>query len=218
MTGISRKLSIIVLIILFAIGSIPGKFSASIGGISDVAAAANISGHDGIGYSGSIPGNEVAGTAFTGYQAWPSGLTKGSSGFIGGVYDGTSIWMIPYNADRLMKVNPSSGEMTGYSNWPAGFTKGSNAFAGGVFDGTNIWLIPYSANQVIKVNATTGEMTGYSGWPGGSKGSDQFVGGVFDGTHIWLTPYSGSRLIKVNITTGAMTAYNSWPSGTTLGS
>lgn len=137
-TRISRKVAVIVLIILFLTSIIPGKFGAGFGGISAVAAAANISSQDGIGYSGSITANEVVGTTFTGYQAWPSGFTKGSSAFAGGVYDGTNIWMIPYNADRLIKVNPSTGEMTGYSNWPAGFTKGSNAFAGGVYDGTNI--------------------------------------------------------------------------------
>jgi hypothetical protein len=209
MTRISRKLVIIVLTILITI---------SIGGIPIVAAAANISSQDGIGYSGSIHGNEVVGTVFTGYQAWPSGFTKGSSAFVGGVYDGTSIWMIPYNADRLIKVDPSTGEMTEYSNWPDGFTKGSNAFAGGVYDGTHIWLIPYSADQVIKVDASTGEMTGYSSWPGGTRGIEQFMGGTYDGSHIWLTPYSGSRLIRVDATTGAMTSYNSWPSGTVLGS
>ncbi|WP_375105294.1 cadherin-like beta sandwich domain-containing protein [Paenibacillus sp. RS8] len=207
-----------VLIILFLIGVLSGKYGAGIGGISAVAVAANISNQDGFGYSGYIPENEVLGTAFTGYQAWPSGFSKGLSAFVGGVYDGTSIWMIPYNADRLMKVNPSTGEMTGYSNWPAGFSKGSNAFAGGVYDGTNIWLIPYSADRVIKVNATTGVMTGYSSWPDGSRGSELYIGGTFDGTNIWLTPYSGSRLVKVDTTTGAMTSYNSWPSGTVLGS
>ncbi|MEK4508269.1 cadherin-like beta sandwich domain-containing protein [Paenibacillus sp. FSL K6-2524] len=218
MTRISRKLTIMALIILFTTGIIPGKFGAGVGGISAVAAATNITSQDGIGYSGPIAANEVVGTAFTGYQAWPSGFSKGSSAFVGGVYDGTSIWMIPYNANEILKVNPSTGEMTGYSNWPAGFTKGSNAFAGGVYDGTNIWLIPYSADQIIKVNATTGVMTGYSSWPGGSKGSDQFIGGAFDGTNIWLAPYSGSRLIKVDAMTGGMTSYNSWPSGTVLGS
>jgi len=106
----SRKLAIIVLIILLTTGSIPGKFGTGTGGISAVAAAANISSQDGIGFSGSIAANEGVGTAFTGYQAWPSGFTKGSSAFAGGVYDGTSIWMIPYNADRLVKVNPSTGE------------------------------------------------------------------------------------------------------------
>ncbi|WP_438348202.1 cadherin-like beta sandwich domain-containing protein [Paenibacillus sp. FA6] len=218
MTRISRKLAVMVLIVLFTTGVIPGKFGAGIGGISAVAAAANIPSQDGIGNSGSIAANEVVGTTFTGYQDWPSGFTKGSADFVGGVYDGKSIWMIPYNANEILKVNPETGEMTGYSHWPAGFTKGSNAFAGGVYDGTNIWLVPYSANQIIKVNATTGVMTGYSNWPGGSRGSEQFIGGAFDGTHIWLTPYSGNRLIKVDITTGAMTSYNSWPSGTSLGS
>ncbi|WP_146762337.1 hypothetical protein [Paenibacillus contaminans] len=127
MTRISSKLSLMGLIILFfTTGIVPGKFSVDVGIISTAAAAATISSQDGIGYSGSIPRNEVAGTAFTGYQSWPSGFTKGSSAFAGGVYDGTSIWMIPYNANELVKVNPSTGEMTGYSNWPAGFTKGSN--------------------------------------------------------------------------------------------
>ncbi|QUG42773.1 cadherin-like beta sandwich domain-containing protein [Psychrobacillus sp. INOP01] len=218
MTRINRKLAVMVLIIFISMGSIPGIFGASIAGVSTVAAATNILSQDGIGYSGSIPENEVVGTTFTGYQTWPNGFTKGSTSFAGGVYDGTNIWMIPYNANELVKVNPSTGEMTGYSNWPAGFTKGSNAFAGGVYDGANIWLIPYSANQIIKVNAITGDMTGYSSWPGGSKGSEQFIGGAFDGTNIWLTPYSGSRLIKVDTTTGEMTSYNSWPSGTSLGS
>jgi len=206
------------LTILLTAGSIPGKFGAGIGGLSAVAAATNIISQDGIGYSGPIAANEVTGTAFTGYQTWPSGFTKGSSAFAGGVYDGTNIWMIPYNADRLIKVNPSTGEMTGYSNWPAGFTKGSNAFAGGVYDGRNIWLIPYQADRVVKVDTTTGVMTGYNGWPGGSRGSDSFIGGTFDGASIWLTPFSGSRLIKVDKATGVMTSYNSWPSGTNLGS
>ncbi len=206
-------------ILLFTIGGIPEKFGAGIGvgGLSAVAAAANVSSQDGIGYSGPIASNEVTGTVFTGYQAWPSGFNKGYSAFAGGVYDGTNIWMIPYNADRLIKFNPSTGEMTGYSNWPADFTKASNAFSGGVYDGRNIWLIPYHADRVVKVDTTTGVMTGYSGWPGGLRGSDTFIGGTFDGTSVWLAPFSGSRLIKIDKTTGAMTSYNDWPIGTTLG-
>ncbi|MEK5040542.1 Ig-like domain-containing protein [Sporosarcina sp. FSL K6-3457] len=162
--------------------------------------------------------NGVEGTTFTDYQNWPSEFTKGSSSFAGGVFDGENVWMIPYNADHLVKINSTTGEMTAYNNWPAGFTKGSNAFAGAIFDGTDLWLIPFIENQVIQVNGTTGEMTGYSNWPEGSRGSDQFVGGSFDGTHIWLTPYSGSRLIKLDTRTGEMAAYSSWPNGTILGS
>jgi hypothetical protein len=88
MTRKSRKLAIMLLIILFIIGGISG--SVEFGGISTVAAATNISGQDGIGYSGSILGDEVLGRTFTGYQAWPSGFTNGSSAFAGGVYDGTN--------------------------------------------------------------------------------------------------------------------------------
>ncbi|PRX73019.1 fibro-slime domain-containing protein [Cohnella sp. SGD-V74] len=108
MTGTSRKLAIAILIILFTIGLIPGKLGAGIGGISNVAAAANVFSQDGIGYSGPVAGNEVAGNAFTGYRSWPNGFTIGSSAFVGGVYDDTSIWMIPFAADRLMKIGASS--------------------------------------------------------------------------------------------------------------
>lgn len=213
---ITKKI-MITLIALFLITL--GNITENGGGVPSAFAATNVFHQDGI-ESSQVPMTlkEVQGTTFTQYQNWPREFTKGSSSFVGGVFDGENVWMIPYNASHLIKINSTTGEMTAYDNWPDGFTKGSNAFAGGVFDGTDLWLIPYSANQVIQVNITTGEMTGYSNWPDGSRGNDQFMGGTFDGTNIWLAPYSGSRVIKLDTRNGEMAAYNSWPSGTILGS
>ena len=74
----------------------------------------------------------------TGHDSWPSGFVKGNYAFRGGVYDGTSIWMIPHMADRVIKIDPSDGSMTGYDGWPSGFTKDIFAFEGGVWDGKSI--------------------------------------------------------------------------------
>ncbi len=152
----------------------------------------------------------------TGYNNWPAGFTKSTTAFYSSLFDGTHVWLIPFNADRVIKVNKNTGEMTGYNEWPSGFTKGNSAFVGTVFDGQNIWLIPQTADRVIKIDKDTGVMTGYNSWPAGfTKGSGAFAGGVYDGENIWLIPYNADRVIKFNTTTGVMTGYNSWPTGFT---
>ena len=40
-----------------------------------------------------------------GYDAWPLGFTKGLYAFYGGVYDGVSVWMIPFDADRVVQIS-----------------------------------------------------------------------------------------------------------------
>ena len=39
-----------------------------------------------------------------GCDAWPIGFTKGPFALRGGVYDGRSIWMIPFSADCVVKI------------------------------------------------------------------------------------------------------------------
>ena len=176
--------------------------------------------HDSYGFSGVISTPAAITTPLmNGYKSWPSGFVKTSSAFASGVYDGTNVWLIPYRADRVIKLNTSTGEMTGYNSWPSGFTRNSgmnsNAFMGGVFDGSSIWLVPNDANQVIKLNPSTGAMTGYSSWPSGYSTlmGAAFSGGVFDGKSLWMIPLNANRVVKVDVSTGAMTGYNSWPSG-----
>jgi hypothetical protein len=118
--------------------------------------------------------------------------------FLGGVFDGQNIWLVPFQSSYLVKVNPATGQMTNYSQ---GY--GTNGvFNGAVFDGQNIWLIPQSSSYLVKVNSTGG-MTNYSV----GYGSNAFRGGVFDGQNIWLVPYYSSYLVKVN-STGGMTNYS----------
>eukprot|EP00759_Apiculatamorpha_spiralis_P052890 PhF_6_TR6046/c2_g2_i1/m.8747 len=109
---------------------------------------------DGTGFSGVATSIRILNDRIQmlGYNTWPGGFSNVNWAFIGGVYDGsTYIWMVPYDADRVIRVDTSNGAMTGYNSWPAGFTKGSSAFWGGVYDGTSIWLVPCNADRVVRV-------------------------------------------------------------------
>lgn len=177
---------------------------------------------DGFSYSGLIPaqplGTEIE---MTGYQDWPSGFTKDGYAFAGGVFDGQSIWMLPFNVDQVVKVDSVTGQMTGYNDWPANLDLGGSyggffvgSFKGGAFDGENIWMVPYNASQVVKVNKATGEMSGYENWPVGfTKGENAFSGGIYAGSSLWLIPASADRVIELNTETGEMTGYDAWPAG-----
>jgi len=175
---------------------------------------------DGLGDSGTIRGNPLQGNiTMTGYNAWPAGFSKSSYGLIGSVFDGQNVWMIPRNANMVIKVDKDSGAMTGYNSWPSGFSVGSDMFNSSVFDGQNIWMIPLNADRIIKIDKDSGTMIGYNSWPSGfSKGSSAFIGGVFDGQNIWMIPYNADRVIKIDKDTGTMMAYNNWPGGFTKGS
>ncbi|GAF66369.1 hypothetical protein BTS2_3269 [Bacillus sp. TS-2] len=155
----------------------------------------------------------------TSYE-WPVGFFNSSEGetkpyFNKGVFDGEYVWLAPSMANKVIKVEPTSGEMTEYENWPEGFTKGPLAFNGAVYDGQSIWFIPSLADQIIKLDPDTGEMTGYNDWPDGfNKSGYAFAKGLFDGEYIWMLPSSGANMIiKLDPNTGEMTGYNDWPSG-----
>ena len=174
---------------------------------------------DGYGFNGIITNPRPIGQpVMTAYQLPQNLLT--SRMYVGGIYDGTNLWLIPAIAKKILKVNPQTGAMTQVDNWPSGFTMPSSttqAFAGAVYDGENIWMVPNSADRVIKLNVATGQMTGFNQWPSGfTKGDNAFQGGIFDGKHVWLIPFRAQHVIKIDVATGVMTAQNNWPSGYTL--
>jgi hypothetical protein len=43
-----------------------------------------------------------------------AGFTKGGGALYGGVYDGDSLWLVPHNADRIVKVDGATGALAGY--------------------------------------------------------------------------------------------------------
>ena len=113
---------------------------------------------------------------------------QGDNAYFGGVFDGQSIWLVPYNSVYLTKVNTATGAMTNYAHG-----QGDYAYAGGVFDGQSIWLVPRDSDYLTKVNPATGAMTNYAH----GQGDAAYFGGVFDGQSIWLVPFNSDYLMRV---------------------
>ena len=114
---------------------------------------------------------------------------QGGAAFTGGVFDGQSIWLVPYSSSNIIKINPATGGLTTYAHG-----QGGAAFIGGVFDGQSIWLVPHDSSNIVKINPATGGLTTYAHGQGGAA----FYGGVFDGQSIWLVPHGSSNIIKIN--------------------
>ncbi|MFD0716543.1 S-layer homology domain-containing protein [Paenibacillus sp. GCM10027626] len=160
----------------------------------------------------------------TGYNAWPEGYDPGPDSFAngafhGGVFDGKSIWLIPFDANMVVQLNPETGEMRGYNTWPEGVNTADYKFSGGYFDGESIILVPEKAEALVELNPTTGEMKGYSGWPEGlRRGANRlaFESSVFDGKNVWMLPYEANQVVKFNTVTKEMTGYDDAPEGVNL--
>jgi hypothetical protein len=117
------------------------------------------------------------------------------------------MWLTPFDADAVIHVNLSSGDVTAFLAWPSAMASiGSAAFVGGSFDGQSIWLVPYSANAVVRVATSDGSMAAFTDWPTGvsSVGSGAFVGGVFDGRWVWIVSSSSNVILGVDVLIGAM--------------
>ena len=181
---------------------------------------------DGISQSAAVPANPLFDNVkLRGYGTandathWPTGFTTTSAAFTGGVYDGKGgLWLIPTNADSVIKVDTNTGMMTRYNNWPAGYTKGLTGFEGGVYDGNgNIWMIPGGPGSPrgVKIDTNTGTMSTYNAYGGASLVN--YYGGAYDGNGgIWLVPANVNYVTKIDTATGNGTNYSSWPAGYSL--
>ncbi len=114
---------------------------------------------------GSMVAYPVTGTGIT---ARCNNATEAKFGSM--VFDGEYLWMIPLNADRLVRVDLSNlattgPSMTGYAisgptitrqasvpNTDTGDSNYGLLYEKGAFDGKNLWLAPYGSNQLVKVS------------------------------------------------------------------
>ncbi len=143
---------------------------------------------------------------------WPNGFQKDSDSFHGGAFDGKNVWMAPYDADRIVKINVADGEMGSIRAFPDGYTYTSGAFSGAVYDGTSVWFIPFNAERLIKIDPITLKVSYGPQWPSDfKKMQSAFDGGVVIGDYLWLIPHASDKLLRLNIKNFAWDAYSKWP-------
>ena len=96
---------------------------------------------------------------------------QGASAFVGGVFDGESVWLVPLSSSNLIKVNPATGAMTSYAHG-----QGASAFSGGVFDGQSVWLVPYSSSNLVRCSPPRAGRRGLNVTGASTLGGPVFLG------------------------------------------
>ena len=151
------------------------------------------------------------------YSGWPQGFEPSAKyKFRSGVYDNAgNIWLIPYSAPCVIKLECSTGQMTAYNAWPQGFNSGAaGKFIGGVHYSGRIYMIPAAATGVVCLDTATGAMTQYDNFPNEFYADTlQFSGGVLQGQSLWMIPSSTNMVVKMNLADHSMTGYRAWPEG-----
>lgn len=158
---------------------------------------------------------DVASGTATDLTTMPAELVKGTNGFAGAVFDGTNIYFVPYDANRILKTQAGSTVLSDMY-MPEGIEKDNVKFRGGVFDGTDTWMFPFVGTDFVKINKES-QTVSKAELPFTIKSQD-ISGGVFDGTNIWLIPYNATSVISYNPKTNTHHEYSNWPSQITKAS
>ncbi|MGH8019772.1 MAG: MBG domain-containing protein [Opitutaceae bacterium] len=173
------------------------------------AQSASVLSQSGISYTGTVNVTALGDViGMTGSTAFPAGgFTLGNFAFRGAITVGTDLWLLPNDANQIVKVDTLTGTMTGYNLPGVGTTQGK--FVGGAYDGTYIWLVPFDANAVVRFNVATQVSDIFNNWPSGvtvPTGSQAFAGAVFvpepnpnDGGFVWLVPYNAGKIVGIDV-------------------
>ena len=171
--------------------------------------------------------------SFTSASAWTfyntAAQNSSSIGFIGGVFDGRYLYMIPYfsggNYGGLVARYDTTQSFTSASAWTfydtAAQNSSSKGFKGGVFDGRYLYMIPAyngSADGLVTRYDTTQSFTSASAWTfydtaAQNSSSKGFSGGVFDGRYLYMIPTnngSADGLVTRYDTTQSFTSASAW--------
>jgi hypothetical protein len=108
------------------------------------------------------------------------------------LFDGESIWLIPYTSDNFCKISKSTHSVEYIPN-PI---SGSWLFSSAVFDGEHIWCIPDQSTYFLKIDVSTNLMKEI---PHIYTGTNFFRDSAFDGEHIWCIPHDTDTLVCIDI-------------------
>ncbi len=183
--------------------------------------------------SGQVTRYDTTGS-FTNTGSWSvfdtTAVDANSKGFIGGVFDGRYLYLVPNNNGAVfgqVTRYDTTGSFTAAASWSVYDTTAVNTnskgFSGAVFDGRYVYLIPLHngttySGQVTRYD-TTGNFTAAGSWSvydttAVSTRSRGFRGGIFDGRYVYLIQYVDGSQFSGQFTrydtTGSFTDAASW--------
>jgi hypothetical protein len=150
-------------------------------------------------------------------------INANSSGFLGGVYDGRYVYLVPNGAGAPLAVLDTQGDFTG-SAWQLfdvqNVIPSATSFLGGAFDGQHVYLAPFptggtpSSTIALRYDAPAGLNTSsFSTFDtsGLGQSTEGYAGAAFDGRYIYMAP-SASSLVARYDDTAPFGLASSWSS------
>ena len=148
-----------------------------------------------------------------------STLSMGASGFVGAVFDGQYVYLVPSaNAacDGLVVRYDAHAQFADPSSWSmfdtATLSADARCFAGGTFDGRFLYLAPIGASttsgSIVTRYDTQSTFTAAGSWAtfdtsALNQNARGFFGAVFDGRYVYLAPSEEPQSIVVRYDTQA---------------
>jgi hypothetical protein len=141
-------------------------------------------------------------------------------GFIGGVYDGRYVYLIPYvnggatnlGASGVISRYDTTGQFTSGGSWSSFDlvqvnSKQGVAFFGGAFDRRYVYLVPFNRTLALRFDTTANlglanipswagqeDLTKFVTLPDGA--APEFAGGAFDGRFVYYVPHNSGLVVR----------------------
>lgn len=107
------------------------------------------------------------------------------------VYDGKYLWFADHKVDRLICIDPASGnkirEIKSPGFWPMGLA----------FDGKYLWNVDEKLKKIFKLDPNDGKILAAIDAP-----SDNPCGLAWDGKTLWTTDYREKKIMKLDLSDG----------------
>lgn len=138
-----------------------------------------------------------------------SDISLGNRSFLSGCFSGESVFLYPRSADKIIEIDPFTGNVIGeYTHPLAGTPEGAAGyFHGGTFDGRFIYLNPWGAQEIVKFDTKLKE---YSSQPHNLPGSAPYsLSSVNINGFIYFTSRNQNSAAVLNTYTGLVSMVSS---------
>ena len=143
------------------------------------------------------------------------------TGFVGGVFDGHHVYLVPFSAGTTetyltrfvtKTLSPPFLDAGAWQTFQVStFNGGAIGFAGAAFDGRYVYFVPYNygneSDGLIAQYDTTGDLDAGTAWSFfnipkelGNADAVGFSGAAFDGTYLYLAPRVGHTVVRYKTT------------------
>ena len=142
------------------------------------------------------------------FSCWPDSFKWDFKrhNFAGATLRGKEIWLNPYEAQCIVKIDTDTGTMSAYSwEYPVA------SFSSIEFDGEWMWFTPYNYHKVLKWNPISNEKVELDFLELELKHGKYFYDSYFYNGYVWMIPGASEYILKIKTDSNELTKLASYP-------